>query len=82
MLLSSPRSLCKTACRDSQSPTRNRCSQCRKSPWKPMLSATLNVEMTQRSFCLPLFAGALASGPVFPARPVEVSRELVVLTRV
>ena len=40
----------------SQSPIRNNSSQCRNSPLKPMLSATRNIEITQRPIALPLFA--------------------------
>ena len=36
-----------------KSSIRNRCSQCRKSPLKPGLSATWNAEIAHRSICLP-----------------------------
>jgi quercetin dioxygenase-like cupin family protein len=49
----------------------------RKSPLKPILLATRRLEMTYRSICLPLFPARNQS--VFPARPLEVSREAVVL---
>jgi hypothetical protein len=41
--------------RESQSPTRNNSSHCRKSPLNPKLSATWKVAMTRRSIRLPDF---------------------------
>ena len=62
-----------------QSPIRSRCSHCRNSPLNPMLSATGNLEMTHRSICLPRFPARWQADRYSPPRPVEVSRELVVL---
>ena len=45
----------KVAPGNSQSPTRNSSSHCRKSPLKPMLSATWKLAMTHRSIRLPDF---------------------------
>ena len=43
----------------------------------PMLSATRQVEIRQRSICLPLFPELSQANQVFPARLVKVSRESV-----
>jgi hypothetical protein len=61
----------------SQSPIRRRCSHCRKSPLKPMLSANLKGRDHASFDLLPAFSGTIPSRAVFPARPVEMSRELL-----
>jgi hypothetical protein len=48
-----------------QSPIRSKCSHCRKSPLKPMLSAIWKLEDDASLDLLARFSGTLASRPVF-----------------
>jgi hypothetical protein len=67
-------------CRNSQSPIRRSSCHWRMSPLKPSFSATRNVEMTQRSICLPDFLRFRM--PVgIPPRLVEMRSKSVALRR-
>jgi hypothetical protein len=66
----------------SQSPIRNSSCHWRMSPLKPRALGNFEGRDQASLDLLAAFSGVLAIGPVFPARPVEVSSKFVVLAGV